>query len=135
MDRHTHRQRSRNMSAIRAKGTQLEVKLGKELWAKGFRYRKNYRKIKGTPDFVLTKHKVVIFCDSEFWHGKLFRKENFPVKTNRDFWYAKILRNIQHDKEVNRVLKKEGWKVFRFWGAEIILAPDKCVNKISKYIR
>jgi DNA mismatch endonuclease Vsr len=134
MDRLSKEQRSRNMSAIKSKGTEIELVLGKTLWAKGFRYRKHSRLIKGTPDFVLPKYKIAIFCDSEFWHGKHFRKEIFPVRTNRKFWYTKIERNIQRDREINRALKKQGWKVFRFWGADIISAPDKCVSKIITYI-
>ena len=60
----------RNMSRIRGKDTSIEVALRKALWNKGYRYRKNYKELPGRPDIVLTKYKIAIFCDSEFFHGK-----------------------------------------------------------------
>lgn len=60
----------KTMSRIRSKDTKIEVALRKELWAKGYRYRKNYKKLPGSPDIVITKHKIAVFCDSEFFHGK-----------------------------------------------------------------
>ncbi len=40
------------------------------MWAKGYRYRKNVKTLPGSPDIVLTKYRIAIFCDSEFFHGK-----------------------------------------------------------------
>ena len=70
MDRLTKEQRHRNMSNIKNKDTSIELKLRKALWEKGYRYRKNYNKLPGKPDIVLTKYRIAIFCDSEFFHGK-----------------------------------------------------------------
>nr|WP_330421662.1 hypothetical protein [Dorea formicigenerans] len=58
------------MQNIKSKDTKIEVQLRKALWAKGYRYRKNDKKLPGKPDIVLGKYKIVIFCDSEFFHGK-----------------------------------------------------------------
>lgn len=65
----TPQQRSRAMSHIKGKDTSIEVLLRKALWHKGIRYRKNYKKLPGTPDIAITKYKIAIFCDSEFFHG------------------------------------------------------------------
>lgn len=70
MDILTKEQRKKCMSNIHSKDTGIEVVLRKALWHKGYRYRKNYKELPGTPDIVLTKYRIVIFCDSEFWHGK-----------------------------------------------------------------
>lgn len=70
MDRLTAEQRHRNMQNIKSKDTSIEVALRKALWKKGYRYRKNYADIPGKPDIVLTKYKIAVFCDSEFFHGK-----------------------------------------------------------------
>ena len=70
MDNKTTQQRSANMRRIKNKDSAIEVKLRKALWAKGYRYRKNYSKLPGKPDIVLTKYHIAIFCDSEFFHGK-----------------------------------------------------------------
>lgn len=69
-DNLTREQRHKNMSHIKSRDTLIEVKLRKALWNKGYRYRKNYSKLPGKPDIVLTKYKIAIFCDSEFFHGK-----------------------------------------------------------------
>lgn len=44
--------------------------LRKAMWKKGYRYRKNYSELSGGPDIVLTRYKIAIFCDGEFFHGK-----------------------------------------------------------------
>ena len=55
------------MQHIRANDTKIEVMLRKALWEKGYRYRKNYKCLPGKPDIVLTKYKIAIFCDGEFF--------------------------------------------------------------------
>ncbi len=134
MDRHTPEQRKRNMQAVKSAGTKIEIILGKALWKKGFRYRKNVKKVFGKPDFVFNKYKIAVFCDSEFWHGKDWETKKYEIKTNRDFWYKKIERNIERDEEVNLKLKKEGWVVLRFWGKEILKNTENCVKKIETEI-
>lgn len=63
-------ERSENMRRIRSKDTKIELALRKALWSKGYRYRKNYAILPGKPDIAMTKYKIAIFCDSEFFHGK-----------------------------------------------------------------
>ena len=41
MDMLTPEQRGKNMQAVKAKGSIIEVTLAKALWTKGYRYRKN----------------------------------------------------------------------------------------------
>ena len=60
----------KNMQKIRSKDTSIEVALRNRLWHDGYRYRKNYKKLPGSPDIAITKHKIAVFCDSEFFHGK-----------------------------------------------------------------
>lgn len=60
MDVLTKEQRHKAMSHIRSKDTSIEVKLRKALWHNGYRYRKNYDKLPGSPDIVLTKYKLII---------------------------------------------------------------------------
>ena len=63
---------SKNMSKIHSKDTSIELQLRKALWHRGYRYRKNYKALPGSPDIVLTKYKIAIFCDSEFFLGKVW---------------------------------------------------------------
>jgi len=131
MDVLTKEQRRKNMQAIKSKGTKIEVILAKALWSKGYRYKRENAKIFGKPDFVFSQHKVAIFCDSEYFHGKDWEINKERIKTNRDFWHQKIERNIQRDVEVNERLANEGWIVLRFWGEDIKKNIELCVLKIS----
>ena len=62
MDDLTPEQRRKNMQAIKSKDTSIEIALRTALWHRGIRYRKNYKQLPGKPDFVITKHKIAIFC-------------------------------------------------------------------------
>ena len=136
MDRLTKEQRHRNMSNIKSKDTGIEIKLRKALWEKGYKYRKNYRLLPGKPDIVLTKYKIAIFCDSEFFHGKDWDnlKKQLENGKNSDFWVKKISKNIEHDEEINKQLIFLGWTVIRFWGKDIKKDVQKCVKVIEEII-
>lgn len=124
------------MSRIKGKDTSIEVALRKALWAKGYRYRKNYKKIPGRPDIAITKHKVAIFCDSEFFHGKNWEilKPRLERGKNPDYWIPKIQRNMQRDVEKDQALLYEGWTVIHFWGKDILKNPEECIRVIEDAI-
>ena len=136
MDVLTKEQRRRNMQHIRANDTKIEVMLRKALWKKGYRYRKNYKGLPGKPDIVLTKYKIAIFCDSEFFHGKDWEKLELKLKNsnNSEFWISKISRNRERDDEINKKLLFEGWTVIRFWGDDIKKNTDECVKVVEEAI-
>lgn len=136
MDKLTKEQRHRNMSNIKNKDTAIEVKLRKELWKKGYRYRKNDDRLPGKPDIVLTKYKIAIFCDSEFFHGKDWEvlKPQLQRGKNAEFWIKKISRNKERDDEINKQLLFMGWTVVRFWGKDINKNLDECIKVIEENI-
>lgn len=136
MDRLTKEQRHKNMKNIRSKDTSIELKLRKELWRRGYRYRKNYTELPGKPDIVLTKYKIAIFCDSEFFHGKDWEvlKPQLEKGKNADFWIKKISKNQQHDDDINKQLQFLGWTVIRFWGKDIMKKTDECMQVIEENI-
>ncbi len=70
MDKLSKEDRSRNMQAVKSKGSKIETALAKELWSMGYRYRKNDKTVFGKPDLTFKKYKLAVFVDSEFWHGK-----------------------------------------------------------------
>ena len=136
VDRLTPEQRKKNMRSIKSKDTKIEVILRKVLWSKGYRYRKNYKTLPGNPDIVLTKYKIAIFCDGEFFHGKDWEvlKPRLEKGKNSDFWIDKISRNRKRDDEINKKLLFMGWTVIRFWGDEIKKHTDECVKVIEETI-
>ena len=136
MDNLTPQQRHKNMKNIKSRDTAIEVILRKALWKKGYRYRKNYDKLPGHPDIVLTKFKIVIFCDGEFFHGKDWEKLKIRLEksNNSKYWIRKIARNMERDEEVNEQLLNLGWSVLRFWGKDIKKDIDSCIKIIEKNI-
>ena len=136
MDRLTKEQRHRNMSNIKNKDTSIELKLRKALWEKGYRYRKNYNKLPGKPDIVLTKYRIAIFCDSEFFHGKDWEKLKLQLEKgkNSEFWINKISKNIERDEKIEKELNFMGWTVLRFWGKDINKNVDECVKVVEEKI-
>ena len=136
MDNLTKEQRHKNMQYIKSKDTKIEVQLRKALWAKGYHYRKNDKKLPGKPDIVLGKYKIVIFCDSEFFHGKDWEvlKPRLEKGTNPEYWVKKIENNRRRDDEINKELTFEGWTVIRFWGKDIKNKLDECIKVIEDII-
>lgn len=136
MDRLTPEQRRRNMQSIRSNDTSIEIIMRRALWREGIRYRKNYKKLPGKPDIAITKYKIAIFCDSEFWHGKYWEilKIRLEKGSKGEYWVSKIERNIERDEEINKKLKYLGWQVLRFWEKEIKKQTDMCVQTVKKAI-
>lgn len=123
------------MSRVKNKNSKIELILRHELWKRGIRYRKNYTKLPGKPDIVITKYRIVVFCDSEFWHGYDWENKKHEIHSNKDFWYKKIEGNIKRDIEVNEQLYKMGYTVIRFWGTDIKRDVNRCVATIIDAIK
>lgn len=132
---YTTPKRSKIMSKIRGKNTKPELAFRKALYAAGFRYRIDYKKLIGKPDIALKKYKTVIFIDGEYWHGHNWVERKPKVKTNREFWIAKIERNMQRDREVNEELKRMEYKVFRFWESKIKKELESCLAEVLNHLQ
>ena len=124
----TPEQRHKAMVSNRSKDTSIEVKLRKALWHCGVRYRKNYKLLNYNVDIAITKYKVAIFCDGDFWHGKDFNEKVFH--TNKKFWSEKIKRNMERDLEATIALRDAGWQVLRFWEKDIKKSIGECVKEV-----
>lgn len=126
----------KNMSRIKGKDTEIEIALRKALWNRGFRYRKNCRDLPGRPDIALTKYKIAIFCDGEFFHGKDWEilKPRLEKGKNSDYWIRKIERNMERDREKDKQLLFMGWTVIHFWGKDILKNTEECIKVIEEAI-
>lgn len=103
MDNLTKKQRRKNMQNIRSADTKAELFVARELRKRGIYFAKNVKSIFGKPDFVFRRKKIVVFIDSDFWHGH--PRRCIMPKSNRAYWNNKIKRNKERDKKVNRALK------------------------------
>lgn len=134
MDDLTPEQRRKNMQAIRSTDTSIEIALRTALWHRGVRYRKNYKQLPGKPDIAITKYRIVVFCDSDYWHGYDWENRHQRIKSNRDYWIPKIERNMARDKEITAQLQAMGWIVLRFWEWQIKKRLNECVDVVIKTI-
>lgn len=116
------------MRNIRSKGTMPERLIMRELKRKKIYFASHVDSIIGKPDIVFRRKKIAVFIDSDFWHGHA--KLCIMPKTNIGYWLNKIAHNRQRDKEVNRKLRQDGWKVIRLWEYDVKNCFDKCINKI-----
>ena len=113
---------SNNMRKIHSKDTSIELLLRKALWHKeGYRYRKIIKLSLVPPDIVLTKYKIAIFCDSEFFHReRIGRFSNFGLKRGKiQILDQKIERNRNRDYENDKKLLFLGYTVSFTSGGKI----------------
>lgn len=127
----TKEQRRKTMQAIRSQ-SKLENKVSRELWKRGFRFRKNDKSLFGRPDISIKKYKIAIFIDSCFWHGCELHG-NRP-KSNQKYWDKKLARNKARDNEVNEYYRKNNWHIKRVWEHEIKEDLNKVVDNLVDFI-
>lgn len=134
MDIFDKQTRHRCMSHIHSKDTKPELIVRKFLFARGYRYRKNCRRLPGTPDIVMRKYGVVIFIHGCFWHG---HEDSHIPKTNTEFWRRKIERNKKRDADNKEKLKQMGWSVMTIWECQLkpalkektLIEMERLINK------
>lgn len=125
--------RSRMMASIPSRDTKPELMLRAALRRHGLGgYRCHVKSVPGRPDIAYIGHKIAVFVDGAFWHG---HPDYFKFGKSGPKWDAKIRRNIQRDREVERLLYVAGWRSIRIWDFEIRDDPDAVVDRISPLIR
>jgi DNA mismatch endonuclease (patch repair protein) len=118
MDILTKKQRSAHMSRIRGKNTKPELVVRRMLHSMGFRFTLHNKKLPGTPDIVLPKHRRAILVHGCFFHSHVGCRLAYLPKTRRAFWRAKFMRNVARDTVVRKALKTIGWRVTVVWECE-----------------
>lgn len=132
-DRLSKQQRSYAMSRVRSSDTQPEITVRSLLHRAGFRFRKNVRKLPGTPDVALPQYRTVVFVHGCFWHQHQdCPRARWPA-SNTEFWNAKLDRNVAPDRRTNKELESAGWRVIVVWQCE--LKNDKLADRLGTEIR
>ena len=122
------------MRKVKSRETKIEILIRKKLWANGIRYRKNFKKLPGSPDIAIPKNKLAVFIDGAFWHGYNWIENNLKIKSNREYWIPKIERNMKRDIENVEALKQMGYTVIRFWENDVKKDLQGCIDKILQKI-
>ena len=102
-DRISEEKRSWNMSRIKGSDTKPEIAVRSFLHRQGLRFRVNDKNLPGKPDIVLKKYKTIVFVDGCFWHRHTGCRFAYTPKSRIELWQSKFERNIQRDKEVNKL--------------------------------
>ena len=118
------------MSRIRGKDTSIEVKVRKYLFSKGFRFRKNDKRLPGKPDVVLPKYHTVIFVHGCFWHRHFGCKAASTPKIRMEFWLEKFEKNVANDRIHREALKDAGWKVITLWECDIKKRFEETMDQV-----
>ncbi len=132
MDNLTAEQRRKNMQNIRSRGTKPERMIMDALKKRGVYFAAYVSKITGKPDIVFRRKKVIVFIDSDFWHGHPTRC--VMPKTNPEYWSNKISGNRKRDERVNKELSDDGWTVIRLWEYDIKHNFEQSLEVILKAI-
>ena len=124
----------KRMSKVKLKGGKAETLLAKALWHRGYRYRKNDRRLPGSPDIAILKYHIAVFIDGEFWHGKDWEPRKSRLKRNREYWIEKIGENIARDIHNDQLLLQLGWIPIHFWEKEVIKNLPECIAAIEETV-
>ena len=122
----------KRMSKVKLKGGKAETLLAKALWHQGYRYRKNDKRLPGSPDIAILRYRIAIFVDGEFWHGKDWETRKSRLKRNREYWIEKIEENMARDLRNDQLLTQAGWKPVHFWEKEIMKNLPACVAEVEE---
>lgn len=124
----------KRMSNVKLKGGKAEALLAKALWHRGYRYRKNDKRLPGSPDVAILRYRIAIFVDGEFWHGKDWEVRKARLKRNREYWIEKIEENMARDIRNDQLLTQAGWTPIHFWEKEVISNLSACIAEIEEVI-
>ena len=123
----------RSMQGNRSTETEPERILRSALWGAGLRgYRKNVRKLPGSPDIVFGPLKLAVFVLGCYWHRCPKCTRNIHPKTNSKYWQAKFERNVARDKSNRAALRKLGYGVMVVWECDLKRASEKVVARIRR---
>lgn len=124
----------KRMSKVKLKNGTAEQILAKKLWHLGYRYRKNDKRLPGSPDIAISRHRIAIFVDGEFWHGKDWEIRKPRLKRNREYWIEKIEENIARDIRVDKQLRENDWTPIHFWSKDVLKDTESCISDILSTI-
>jgi DNA mismatch endonuclease (patch repair protein) len=129
------------MASVSGKDNWAEKELRSLLWRIGFRFRLQDRRLKGRPDIVFPRYRVVIFVDGDFWHGRALveggrRQLRQIIRSNNfEWWENKLKRTVRRDRDVTTALLATGWHVIRVWESAVLSNPAAISRKISSALR
>jgi len=134
VDKFSKEKRSEIMSHIRGKDTKPEIKVRSAMHRMGYRFRKNDKRLPGTPDIYFPKYKTAVFINGCFWHGHENCKNFILPKSNIDYWKNKIETNIIRDTKNTLILEDSGVRVITIWECDINSNFEDTISHLSHFL-
>jgi DNA mismatch endonuclease Vsr len=134
VDRVSKVTRSIIMGKIRKRNSVPEVTLRKAPWEHGIRGWRLYRQdLPGNPDLAFSRQWLAVFVDGCFWHRcpRCFRRPHTRLR----YWDAKIEGNVVRDRTQKARLRRQGWRVLRFWEHELLFNPARCAEEVGRMLQ
>jgi len=107
------------MGRVKGRDTGPERRVRDILRHLGHRYRLQYRRVPGKPDFAFPGKRKVIWVHGCFWH----RHEKCLLarlpKGRQDFWVPKLEENRRRDLEHQEEARNLGWRFLIVWECEL----------------
>ena len=122
-------ERTRIMGRVRSADTKPELYVRRTLHAAGLRFRLHDRRLPGSPDLVLAKHRTVVFVQGCLWHWHGCRRSRMPA-ANAEYWRRKIARNVERDAANAAVLSEMGWRVELVWECELAASTAALIARL-----
>jgi DNA mismatch endonuclease, patch repair protein len=109
---------SDRLKRVKREKTAPEMRVALVLRSLGYAFRRNVRRLPGSPDFMNQRKSIAIFVHGCFWHRhKGCRRSTTPL-SNRAAWESKFARNIERDREKIEALRKLGYSPIVVWECE-----------------
>lgn len=124
----------KRMGKVKLKGGKAEMMLAKALWHRGYRYRRNDKRLPGSPDIAILRYRIAVFVDGEFWHGKDWGTRKKALKRNREYWIEKIEENMARDYRNDILLRQMDWISVHIWEKDVLHSLPKCVLEVEEAV-
>lgn len=123
-----------SMQGNRSRDTGPEMRLRRELHARGLRYFVHRAPLVGVrrrADIVFPRLRLAVFVDGCFWHG--CPDHGSEPRANATFWRDKITTNRRRDRDTDERLATAGWTVIRVWEHEPVAASaDRVADAVAE---
>ena len=124
----------KRMGKVKLKGGKAESMLAKALWHRGYRYRRNDKRLPGSPDIAILKYRIAVFVDGEFWHGKDWGTRKKALNRNREYWIEKIEENMARDYRNDILLRQMDWISVHIGELDVLHSLPKCVLEVEEAV-
>jgi DNA mismatch endonuclease, patch repair protein len=126
------------MASVPTTNSKPEVRLRKELFRLGYRYRLHVKSLPGTPDIVMPKHRSIVFVHGCFWHRHPGCRLSSIPATRSAFWASKFNANVARDRRNRDALRKLGWNIVIMWQCEVDrsvqIAAERVAKRLSRFM-